>query len=254
MLQRHYFLTFPSNLQNLDFDQYGRRPPIPARTGPDPDDKESGGQPVTLSVSFQYRLQKPLVPLLYQTYGLAWEASYMRFAQQVITNVAQQFTPKQFWNDRRLIEKTMLTSVNDTIYKQGYAFVANLQLLKVDFKQNYEETITNIQLQEQLKVTKNYALDVTRVLKEVDILQSETEADIALISSTAKREANVLVNQAEADALRLEQSTKAQWYAKLKETLGWSNAEFLQYVKIKSLSSQPGDSMVVGVGALGETA
>ena len=45
---------------------------------------------------------------------------------------------------------------------------------QVDFKANYEQTITNIQLQEQLKVTKNYALDVTRVLKEVDILQSET--------------------------------------------------------------------------------
>ena len=207
-----------------------------------------------LSVSFQYSLQKPLVPTVYQTYGLAWESSYMRFAQQSITNVAQQFTPKQFWNDRRLIEKTMLTSVNETISKQGYAHVSNLQLLKVDFKQNYEETITNIQLQEQLKVTKNYALDVTRVLKEVDILQSETEAEIALVSSTATREANVLVNQAEADALRLEQSTKAQWYSKLKESLGWSNAEFLQYVKIKSLSSQPGDSMVVGVSAMGETA
>ena len=48
-------------------------------------------------------------------------------------------------------------------------------------------------------------------LKEVDILQSKTEADIALISATAKRDATVLVNQAEADALRLEQSTKSKW-------------------------------------------
>ena len=38
----------------------------------------------------------------------------------------------------------------------------NLQLLKVDFKANYEQTITNIQLQEQLKVTKSYTLDVSR--------------------------------------------------------------------------------------------
>ena len=57
---------------------------------------------------------------------------------------------------------------------------------QVDFKENYEETITNIQLQEQLKVTKNYALDVTRVLKEVDILQSQTEAEVALIAASAK--------------------------------------------------------------------
>ena len=40
-------------------------------------------------------------------------------------------------------------------------------------------------------MTKNYALDVQRVLKEVDVIQSETTADIALISATAKREAQV---------------------------------------------------------------
>lgn len=248
----HFFLPFPRNLRHLDFDIGGRRPPIPARTGPDPDDKESGGQPVTFSVSFQYKLQKHTVPAVYQTFGAAWEASYMRFAQQAITNVAQRFTPKEFWNSRKEIERAMLLQVNQSIYKQGFAIVPALQLLKVDFKSNYEETITNIQLQEQLKVTKNYALDVTRVLKEVDILQSETEAQIAVISATAKRQAAVLVNKAEAEALQLEQSTKATWYAKLKEQLGWSNAEFLQYVKIKSLAAQPADSMVVGVGAMGE--
>ena len=60
--------------------------------------------------------------------------------------------------------------VNQTIFEQGFAVVRNLQLLAVTFKPNYEETITNIQLQEQLKVTKSYTLDVTRVLKEVDVL------------------------------------------------------------------------------------
>lgn len=128
---RHYFLPFPRNLRNLDFDWGGMRPPIPARTGPDPDDRESGGQPVTFSVSFQYRLQKSTVPLVYQTYGLAWEASYMRFAQQAITNVAQQFTPKQFWNERVEIQHAMLRAVNRSIFHQGYAIVTNLQLLKV---------------------------------------------------------------------------------------------------------------------------
>lgn len=106
--QRHYFLIFPANRKNLDFDYGGRRPPIPARTGPDPDDKESGGQPVTFSVAFQYQLQKDTVPNVYQTYGILWEDSYMRFAQQAITNVAQQFTPKQFWHERHHIETTML--------------------------------------------------------------------------------------------------------------------------------------------------
>ena len=232
------------------------------------------------------------MPQVYQTFGLVWEDSYMRFAQQAITNVAQSFTPKQFWNDRRklppqglplplapalafalpprpltppvsaarslrgradAIEQAMLARVNQTISDNGYACVRNLQLLSVQFKQNYEDTITNIQLQEQLKVTKTYALEVTRVLKEVDILQSQTAADVAVIGASARREASVIVNQAEAEALRLEQSTKAHWYSSLKQRLSWSNADFLQYVKIKSLSSQPSNSMTVGVSAMGET-
>ena len=76
----------------------------------------------------------------------------MRFAQQAITNVAQQYEPKQFWNNRREIELAMHRAANETIFHHGMATVANLQLLKVEFKQNYEQTIINIQLQEQLKV------------------------------------------------------------------------------------------------------
>jgi len=249
---RHYFLPFPRNLRNLDFADGGFRNSIPARTGPDPDDKESGGQPVTLSIAFQYRLQKRSIPNIYQTFGMAWEASYMRFAQQAITNMAQQFTPHTFWDDRRKVEAAFHREVNATLWKQGWQTeVVNLQLLQVGFKQNYEETITSIQLQEQLKVTKNYALEVTRVLKQVDIMQSETEASIALINAEAKREAAVLVNEATTNALQLEQHTKAYWYKRLKEHMGWDNAAFLQYVKMKSLNSQPADSMVVGVSAVG---
>ena len=32
--------------------------------------------------------------------------------------------------------------------------------------------------------------------------------------------------------------------------MGWSNSDFLKYVKIKSLGAQSGDRMVVGVDSL----
>ena len=86
---------------------------------------------------------------------------------------------------------------------------------------------------------------------QVDILQSETQAEIARINAEANRMANVLINEAEASAIRLEQTTKASWYAKLKDTLGWTNTDFLKYIKIKSLDKQQSDTMVVGVEALG---
>jgi len=100
-------------------------------------------------------------------------------------------------------------------------------------------------------VTKTYQLEVTRVSKEVDILSAEAEAAIARINAQAQREASVTINQASAAAIQMEQGAKATWYAKLKATLGWSNDDFLRYVKIKSLNAQPGGSVVIGVDAVG---
>mmetsp|Transcript_8889 Transcript_8889/g.29311 ORF Transcript_8889/g.29311 Transcript_8889/m.29311 type:complete len:266 (-) Transcript_8889:230-1027(-) len=148
-------------------------------------------------------------------------------------------------------DRPSFRQVNETLYRQGYATVHDLQLLRVDFNSNYEDTITNIQLQEQLKVTKTYQLEVTRVSKEVDILSAEAEAAIARINAQAQREASVTINQASAAAIQMEQGAKATWYAKLKATLGWSNDDFLRYVKIKSLNAQPGGSVVIGVDAVG---
>ena len=56
--------------------------------------------------------------------------------------------------------------------RRNSAQFRHLCLTPYSHPQVYETTITNIQLQEQLKVTKNYQKDVTRGLKEVDVLQS----------------------------------------------------------------------------------
>jgi len=41
------------------------------------------------------------------------------------------------------------------------------------------------------------------------------------------------------------------WYSRLKEHMGWDNANLLQYVKMKSLNAQPANTMVVGVSPVG---
>jgi len=248
------FIPFPSNLITLSYGNrsYDDQREIAARTGANSmDETSSGGQPVGLSISFQYRLLESMVPSVYQTYGTVWETSYLRFAQQAITNVAQQFTPSQFWTQRAKIEKEMLRVVNTTLIQQGYAECVNLQLRAVGFQSSYEQTITNIQLQEQLKVTKSYQLDVTRVEKEVDLLQSETDATVVEINAEAARAKAVIEGEANANALQREQQTKADMYQKLREHLNWDSTQFLQYIKMKSLNSQDGRNVVVGVNAVG---
>lgn len=77
------------------------------------------------------------------------------------------------------------------------------------------------------------------------------QASIALIRAQGAREAAVIMSQANAQALQLEQATKAYWYAQLKERMSWNNSHLLQYVKMKSLNAQPSASMVVGVSPVG---
>jgi len=250
------FIRFPSNRITLSYGNRSRddQAPIPARTGAASTGESSGGQPVSLSVSFQYKLMEEYIPQIYEVYGVLWETTYLRLAQQAVTNTAQEYTPASFWTMRRDIEKAFHVAINDTLVENGWATVENLQLRAVGFQSSYEQTIINIQLQNQLIVTKSYQYDVTEVMKEVDLLQSQTDAEIVEINADAARQRDVIVGRANADALLREQSVKATMYRQLRDHLGWSGTQFLQYVKMRALNRQNSGRVTVGVNALGSVA
>jgi len=253
------FILFPANYMTASYgnNSLDEQREIRARTGADTgadSGASSGGQPVGLSISFQYQFAEQNIPQVYQTFGTQWETPYMRFAQQAITNVAQQFTPRAFWMQRRNVEAAMRDAVNLTLQEQGFAFVRELQLRAVSFQTSYEQTITDIQLQEQLRVTKSYQLEVTRVTKQVDVQQSETDAAVLEINAEAARERAVIEGEANAAALEIEQNARATMYARLREHLGWSADHFLQYMKMKALNAQPQRNVVVGVNPVGTVA
>jgi regulator of protease activity HflC (stomatin/prohibitin superfamily) len=134
---------------------------------------------------------------------------------------------------------------------QGFAEVTFLQLRSVSFQRSYEQTITDIQLQEQLRVTKSYQQEVTRVLTDIDILQSETEAQVVEINADAARQRDVIIGQANAEALKREQGVKSTMYKRIRDHLGWTAPQFLQYVKMKALNTQPQSKVIVGVNGVG---
>merc|ERR1711977_246291 len=250
------FIRFPAQELTLSHGNSSRennQKAIAARTGGETvNGEEGGGQPLGLSVAFQYQLIQGWIPDVYEIYGQQWESTYLRLAQQAITNVAQQFTPRQFWLNRRAVERQMLLAVNKTLTTNGKAVCRSLQLRSVQFQSSYEQTITNIQLQEQLKVTKSYQLEVTRVQKEVDLLQSTTDATIAVINAEADRSKRVLEGAANADALQREQRAKAEMYRRLTEHMSWGSNDFLKYIKMKALNGQvTQNNVVVGVSPMG---
>jgi len=230
------FILFPSRLNTLHII-------VNARTGPGEDDN-SGGQPVTLDVSFQYRFDKETVPDVYRSFGLNWETSYQRFAAQAVTNAAQQFTPFAFWQVRASVEAAMKAAVATTLAADGLAVVVNLQLVAVSFQSSYEKTITNIQLQEQLRVTRQFQLEVTAVEQEIAVLQSQTDAKVQTITAEGARASAVIHNVASNEALVREQSAKADMYKQIRSHLNWTQPQFLEYVRYKALNQQPSQAHI----------
>lgn len=249
-----HFVKFPAVHKTLSYGDrsFDNNNYIPARTGADLSAQiSSGGQPLNIALTFQYVLDPSRIAQLYLKFGSDWERSYLRFAQQAVTNVVQLYQPTSFWTYRAEIESAVHASVNHTIYEFGFAIVPTLQLRWIGFQSSYEQTITNIQLQHQLKITKSYQLEVTRVLKEVDLMQSETDAGIKVINADAHRQRDIILGEANAAALLKEQGAKASMFAQLISHLSWSSGDFLQYAKMRALNSQPQSNVVVGVNAVG---
>ena len=101
-------------------------------------------------------------------------------------------------------------------------------------------------------MTKQYQQEVTRVVKEVDLLQAEASAVVMRIDAEAAREKAVTINVAEGQALQSEQAAKGERYAALRSHFNWTASQFLHYVRQKALNAQPSNRVMVGVDAVGK--
>merc|ERR1711988_1127406 len=92
-------------------------------------------------------------------------------------------------------EKECFRAVSNTLKENGFASVEHLQLMAIAFESSYEQTITDIQLEEQRRVTKEFELQAKQVEKEIDLLESITAAKVERINAEADREKTVIVNE-----------------------------------------------------------
>ena len=126
--------------------------------------------------------------------------------------------------------------------------VTQLQLLRIDFPDKYEDMITRIQLQVQSKATKEYEQKVIGVLNELSVLQAENDAKVGVVGALASQTAATVMNAARQRGMVLQQAAKANATRHVADTLGLSAAETVQYLKLQALKAHPSAKTVVGVG------
>lgn len=257
------FLRYPATRVTMNFGEhsfpsYGQQvvPAIQTRTGADPNDPDSGGQPISITCAYQYKVDPRQLKKVYENLGTFDRAiqRWQLIASTSISNTAQQFIPQDFWENRGKVAETMLQAVNTTLWEQTFIQAVKFQILRVDFAEKFEESITAVQVAEQTKVINEYEQQVQIVVQSIDVLNSDNQAVIANISASAEAEAKTLVAWARRDAFHLKQSMKATQYKLLQDALGFNGDQMAEYFKIKSLQAQAAaGSLVVGMPSVGHT-
>eukprot|EP00397_Hematodinium_sp_SG-2012_P034882 GEMP01037455.1.p1 GENE.GEMP01037455.1~~GEMP01037455.1.p1 ORF type:complete len:337 (+),score=66.76 GEMP01037455.1:276-1286(+) len=238
------FISFPSTLMTVDFANTPNadRPPVSTRTGADPSDPDSGGQPISISTSFQYRFNPERIGACYLDFG-SRQSAHSRFLQLAfnkISTLAQEFNPTDFWVKRDIIARHLHVGVNKTLWEgadQG-ATVDFFQILRVDFATRYEDTITQIQVAEQQKVVNEYKQQVEEVIQQIANMNASNEAQMTNVTANGNAVAALIVATANKDGFHLKQTAKAQAYQEFKTTLHFSENQMVRYFQIKSLQQQ----------------
>merc|ERR1712146_538687 len=117
--------------------------------------------------------------------------------------------------------------------------------MAISFEKSYEQTITDIQLQEQLRVTKEFELSTKQVEKQIDLLESIAEATVERIDAQAEREKAIIINEARAEARVMVQTTKAEMYKVLRTHFNWTQGQAPSKMKLGIEAT--GSMMQVGV-------
>lgn len=242
------YITFPATRVTMEWSDGGNsdRPRVSTRTGADPSDPDSGGQPVYISCAVQFVMNPETLRATYLSYTSyeGAKAQYMLNAGNMVSNTAQEFTPQDFWVHRPKIAKRMLEQINTVLAKNG-AEAVSFEILKVDFAQAFEDSITSVQIAEQQSVVNEYAQQVQQVDQHINVLTSANEATIAKIKAGADKTAKERIGKATKSAFIMKQQAKATTYAALQKALEFTPAQMAEYIKIRSLMAQSSNGRVV---------
>jgi len=248
VLPWYTYISFPATRVSLEWSHGFNADGIPVmtRTGKDKNDPDSGGQPIQISCAVQFELIPEDLHSIFLNLGSYANAKqrFILLASNMVSNTAQDFVPQDFWTRRAAIAAIMLKKVDQVLRPQG-AKAISFEIMKIDFAQQFEDSITGVQVATQQKVVNEYSQQVIQVLQQINVLWSRNSAEIALINGMAQKKATEIVGNATKNAFIVKQKAKANGYRDLQKALGLTPPQMAEYIKIQSLIKQSANGKVV---------
>ena len=232
----HSFIKFPKTVQTIEFseEKTANRGPIESRT--------SDGLEVTLEISFQYILQPDKLYDLYNTYGPKYDNVFQNIAINILTEEATKYTAYNFFMDRGKIKDEFQYELNLRFDKNCFSNIQFLQLRSVNLPNLFEQSIQESEVKKQ-DIQKAQA-EQNKVKIEIDtkIKAAEFQKDVIINKADGEAQAIIKQNDAYVESLLKMQDMQTLAYKNLKESLGLSNQDLLDFMKMKIVKEYDGDN------------
>ncbi|CAD5115415.1 unnamed protein product [Dimorphilus gyrociliatus] len=204
---------------------------------------------VNLELSFQYRVR---VSALYEVTRLfkdeeGHDQMLESVAQSAVHEACSNFNTSQFQTERGSFQ----TAVKDILLKRlGEVFtdIADLQMQNIQRPRSYEIVVQN-------KETAREDIDVARqerprlmALAKNKLEEAKNEAEITLQKATSNARVILTAAEAEAKGIETQYESEAAVYKTLKNTLRFSNEDFIKYLATRAIFSEKDSSIDLAIG------
>jgi len=238
------FILFPANVQTIEFTSESRLaadglrfPALHSRT------KE--GLALHLQVSLQYQLKYDQVGLLYNEFNKNYEQMFTSTIRDTLIKAASGYEAYQLWEERAAVGEKMQNMV-DTALKRTYADCWGLQLMTIELPEGFENSIVQTQVNTQRVSTQQFQQEATRVRAETDVIAATFDRQVTVIMAQGKANYTYITKEAKAKAKFKTLGIEANVVKSIKENLGLSSAELIQYARFNAVKELQNASVLYG--------
>lgn len=233
------FISFPSTLVTVRFVEGRGNGPLATRT--------KDALPLTLQLSFQYRLQPDKLGELYRLANLQYEPLFVRSARDVLLKAAAEYEAIEYWENREQIGVEMRELLNKRL-TGSYATCGGLQLLMIELPDEYELSIVQTQVQEQEVKTKQNEQKASQIEYETRVLRASFSRNVTVTRSGADALFNQETQIAAAKAEQRMVEIEAEAMGQVKLSLGLDSEQLVAYQQFAAYSTLGNASFIYGLG------
>uniref|UniRef100_A0A7S1MB42 Band 7 domain-containing protein n=2 Tax=Alexandrium catenella TaxID=2925 RepID=A0A7S1MB42_ALECA len=220
------FVNFPATVQTIEFsERKGLHTTGALHT------RTKEGLSLHLSIAFQYKLHPDGLPALYALTNMQYEALFVRIARDQLLEVASDYEGPQYWRQRKEIGDKMRDQV-DTHIKGSHASLWDLELLRIDLPKQYEDSITQTQVQQQMIKTRTNEQVAAGIRADTDIMRAEYQRKIRVVEAGAEANYTLVTRLAEGKAAKRKVTAEAQALGYVRQKLALSTAGAVEYQQL----------------------